>query len=101
MQKAMRALQLQDEDAALPAAIAASLREQAKFDSELADIEQVRQGGGSGGDGGVEWEDHCIKPQGLRKPDLSVCLAFVRVCLGSGGHKLKNQSTRLVCKATI
>ncbi|KAG2454157.1 hypothetical protein HYH02_001193 [Chlamydomonas schloesseri] len=39
--KAMRALQLEDEDVALPAAIAASLREQAKYDSELADIEQA------------------------------------------------------------
>ncbi|GLC36117.1 hypothetical protein PLESTB_001378900 [Pleodorina starrii] len=41
LQKAMRTLQLEDEDVALPAAIAASLREQAKFDSELADIEQA------------------------------------------------------------
>ncbi|KAG2432599.1 hypothetical protein HXX76_008939 [Chlamydomonas incerta] len=41
LHKAMRALQLEDEDVALPAAIAASLREQAKFDSELADIEQA------------------------------------------------------------
>ncbi|GIL55669.1 hypothetical protein Vafri_11200 [Volvox africanus] len=41
LEKAMRTLQLEDEDVALPAAIAASLREQAKFDSELADIEQA------------------------------------------------------------
>ncbi|PNW78492.1 hypothetical protein CHLRE_09g395250v5 [Chlamydomonas reinhardtii] len=41
LHKAMRALQLEDEDVAFPAAIAASLREQAKYDSELADIEQA------------------------------------------------------------
>ncbi|GLI65330.1 hypothetical protein VaNZ11_008873 [Volvox africanus] len=41
LEKAMRTLQLEDEDVALPAAIAASLREHAKFDSELADIEQA------------------------------------------------------------
>ncbi|EFJ43687.1 hypothetical protein VOLCADRAFT_96068 [Volvox carteri f. nagariensis] len=41
LEKAMRALQLEDEEAALPVAIAASLREHAKFDSELADIEQA------------------------------------------------------------
>eukprot|EP00198_Chlamydomonas_reinhardtii_P005154 XP_001694490.1 flagellar associated protein [Chlamydomonas reinhardtii] len=44
LHKAMRALQLEDEDVAFPAAIAASLREQAKYDSELADIEQAGVG---------------------------------------------------------
>ncbi|PNH04151.1 hypothetical protein TSOC_009724, partial [Tetrabaena socialis] len=38
---AMRALQLEDEEEALPAAIAASLREAAKYDTELADIAQA------------------------------------------------------------
>ncbi len=51
LEKAMRTLQLEDEEAALPAAIAASLREHAKFDSELADIEQV---GAACWNGGLE-----------------------------------------------
>lgn len=41
LQKAMRALQLEDEDPAMALAIAASLRDQAARDAELADIEQV------------------------------------------------------------
>ncbi len=44
LQKTMRALQLEDEDPALALAIAASLRDQAARDAELADIEQVGAG---------------------------------------------------------